>query len=788
MLNGNRVLLIGVLRQLVGVLLFLSGTAAIAAAALNPVPLINEPLVPDATKPGGAAFTLTVNGSGFVSGSAVHWNGSPRTTTFVSHSQLKASILATDIASAHTASVTVVSPGPGGGTSNVVFFPITRAGSSLALSAQTTLGPLAEVQIAQSIAVGDFNRDGKLDIAASDSNGVYVFSGNGNGTFQPVVEYNAGSTPLGIATGDFNGDGKLDLAVTNWDGGNVSVLLGNGDGTFQAPVDSVSGSWPTSVAVADFNGDGRLDLAVTHFNGGDVSVLLGNGDGTFQVPVDYATGIASSGIAVEDLNGDGKPDLVVANYGDDDISVLLGNGDGTFETAVNYGTGGNTRSVAVGDFNGDGKLDLVSNNAGVLLGNGDGTFQAAVAYATGETPMSVAVGDFNGDGKLDLVLANNSSNTTSVLLGNGDGSFQENQDFGPLSQPYSIVVGDFNGDGRLDIAAASPSVAIQLQIPVAAISSASLAFANGVVGTSSASQTVTLTNTSGLTMNIASIAVTGTNPADFVQTHTCGSSLGIGASCTITVSFNPIAAGPRSASVTITDSALASPQTIALSGTGLASGANATLSPSILTFLTQLVATTSAAQSVTLTNYGTASLAISSISASGDFSQTHTCGSTLAVLASCTISVTFNPTLRGSRSGILSISDNAAGSPQPAILNGTGTVVEFNPSSLNFGLHRVGDVHSLSTTLTNTGSTPLSITSITISGATAEFNQGNSCGSTVPAQGSCTISVNFRAKSIAGYSAEISVADDGGGALKSCLYRAPDVAFPIRFAHPSRNP
>jgi hypothetical protein len=747
-------------RILVGTLLMVS--AACVALGQSPVPLINQPLVPDSAKPGAPPLTLTVNGSGFVSGSAVHWNGSPRTTTFVSHSQLKASILATDIASADTASVTVVSPGPGGGTSNVVFFPITRTASALALGAQTTLEPLTEVQIAQSIAVGDFNRDGKLDIAASDNNGVYIFLGDGNGTFQPVVEYSAGSTPLGIATGDFNGDGKLDLAVTNWDGGNVSVLLGNGDGTFQAPVDSVSGSWPTSVAVADFNGDGRLDLAVTHFTGSTVSVLLGNGDGTFQAPVDYATGIASSGVAVGDFNGDGKPDLVVANYGDDDISVLLGNGDGTFETAVNYGTGGNTRSVAVGDFNGDGKLDLVSNNAGVLLGNGDGTFQAAVAYPTGETPMSVAAGDFNGDGKMDLVLANNSSNTTSVLLGNGDGSFQTNQDFGPLTQPYSIVVGDFNGDGRLDIAAASPSVAIQLQIPVAALSSTSLAFANQVIGTSSASQMVTLTNTSGLTLNIGSIAVTGTNPADFVQSHTCGSSLGSGASCTITVSFKPTGAGPRSASVAITDNALASPQMIAISATGLAAGSNATPSPTTLTFATQLVGTTSVAQSVTLTNYGTASLAISSISTAGDFIQSHTCGSTLAVLASCTISVTFKPTLRGGRSGTMSIGDNAAGSPQSISLNGTGTVVEFSPSSLNFGLHRIGDVHSLSTTLTNTGSTPLSITSITITGATAAFSQTNSCGSSVAAQGSCSITVRFQAGTFGAKSADLSIADNGG--------------------------
>jgi hypothetical protein len=195
-----------------------------------------------------------------------------------------------------------------------------------------------------------------------------------------------------------------------------------------------------------------------------------------------------------------------------------------------------------------------------------------------------------------------------------------------------------------------------------------------------------------------------------------------------------------------------------LSGTGLVSGPNATPSPSSLTFATQLVGTSSSAQSATLTNYGTTALSITSIAASGDFSQTNTCGSSLAAEASCTISVTFKPTQRATRTGTLSITDNAAGSPQTVSLTGTGTVVEFNPASLSFGT--VGK--TLTTTLSNTGSTALSISSITITGST-DFSQTNTCGASVAAGGSCTITTTFRPLGIGGFAGDVSVIDSGGG-------------------------
>jgi len=758
-------LLLGVALAAFGPLEILSSRAF---AAENPVPLINQPLAPDATAPGGKGFTLTVKGTGFVSGAVVNWNDSSLATTFVSHSQLTASVPASDIAAASTASVTVVNPSPGGGTSNVMFFEVTPSTSSIALSAPSAFGG---VSFPTSVAVGDFNGDGKLDLAVANSSNlsgdVSILLGNGDGTFQAAVDYSAGSLPESVAVGDFRGDGKLDLAVANYNDNNVSILLGNGGGTFQAAVNYAT-TWtgPYSVAVGDFNGDGKLDLVVANY-AGSVSILLGNGDGTFQAAVNYSTGsfgTYSTSVAVGDFNGDGKLDLAVANSGSNNVSILLGKGDGTFQAAVNYATGTEPFSVAVADFNGDGKLDLVvanegSNNVSILLGNGDGTFQAAVDYGAGTYPDAVAVGDFNGDGKLDLVVANDGSSNVSVLLGNGNGTFQAAVDYGAGTQPMSVAVGDFNGEGRLGMAVTDYvySFSVLLQIPLASLSSTSLNFGNEVVGTTSAPDQVTLSNPSGLALTISSIAVTGTNTADFSQTNTCGTGLAAGASCTITVTFKPTQIEPRSASITITDNAAGSPQTIGLSGTGLVSGPNATPSPSSLTFATQLVGTSSSAQSVTLTNWGTTALSITSIAASRDFSQTNTCGSSLAADASCTISVTFKPTQRGTRTGTLSITDNAPASPQTISLTGTGTVVEFNPTSLSFG-----NSGTLTTTLSNTGSTALSISSITITGSTT-FSQTNTCGASVAAGGSCTITVTFKPTGFGSFSGDVSVSDNGGG-------------------------
>ncbi|MFF3460660.1 FG-GAP repeat domain-containing protein [Streptomyces sp. NPDC002730] len=245
-----------------------------------------------------------------------------------------------------------------------------------------------------SVAAGDFDGDGDLDLVTANQlgNTVSVLLGNGDGTFAAKVDYTTGSSyvnggdqPVSVATGDFNGDGDLDLITANARPDTVSVLLGTAGGTFGAPVrystsNSITGAeghGPFSVAVGDFNGDGNLDLGAANFlayPSGLGAVMLGNGDGTFAAIIDFATGNRPVSLAAGDLDGDGNLDLVTANQDPDTVSVLPGNGDGTFAAKIDFATGSGPHSVAVSDLDGDGDLDLVTANAfadtvSVLLNN-----------------------------------------------------------------------------------------------------------------------------------------------------------------------------------------------------------------------------------------------------------------------------------------------------------------------------------------------------------------------------------------------------------------------------------
>jgi hypothetical protein len=346
------------------------------------------------------------------------------------------------------------------------------------------------------VAVADVNGDGMPDLIAANvcfsstdctKGSVGVLLGNGDGTFQPAVTYLAARDIDAVAVADVNGDGKPDLVVATPCGnlgctqGSVGVLLGNGNGTFQAVVNYGSGGeGPQSVSVADVSGDGRADLVVANYDSGTVGVLLGNGDGTFQPAVSYTVGFYLSGVnfvAVGDVNGDGKPDLigtivcfVSTNCTNGSVGVLLGNGDGTFQSVVRYPSNGtNANSVAITDVNEDGKPDLLvanqclnkancgSGGVSVLLGNGDGTFQAAVTYGSGgRSAVSLAVGDVNGDGQLDVVVTNVIDNSVGVLLGRSTGTFQSAVAFGSGgSNPLSLAIADLNRDGLPDLVVAN---------------------------------------------------------------------------------------------------------------------------------------------------------------------------------------------------------------------------------------------------------------------------------------------------------------------------------------------
>ena len=750
---------------------------SVALSAQNPLPLIYQPLVPNSVKPGTAGFMLTVNGNGFVAGATVRWNGSPRLTTFVNHSRLTAVILPADIATPRTAAVSVINPSPGGGTSNIAYFEVTTPSSLLGLrflefgGGDTAIG----------VAVGDFNADRKLDIVEAEcgSNSVHVLLGTGTGTFQTPANYHVGTCPVSVVVADFNRDGRPDLAVANTYSGNVSVLLGTGAGVFATSVNYTVDGGPRSIAMGDLNGDGKWDLAVAN-ESGTVSVLFGNGDGTFQAKMDLAFSIGPTSVAIGDFNRDDKQDLAVALGNGDgtgaEVAILLGNGNGTFQPPVDYSTGQGPFFVATADVNADGKLDLLVANAygssvGVLLGNGNGSFQADVNYSTGSSPVSVALADFNGDGKLDLVVANQDSNNVSLLLGNGNGTFQAAVSYAVGTSPQSVSVGDFNGDGRLDIAIpdyGSGAASVLLQTPVVSLLKIGLKFSNRLIGASSASQIVSLSNPSGLTLKINSIGIAGTNASDFSQSNTCGPSVPPKGSCTISIVFKPTHLGPRAASVTISDNAANTPQSIALTGTGLISGPNGTLSTSTVTFATQLVGTTSTKQFVTLNNYGTLTLSLNSVTIGGvnpaDFGQSNDCGLSITSGASCTLSISFKPNVRGLRSAILTLTDNASPNTRIVNLAGTGTVVKLVPSSLSFSCHLQPNncpPPAQTVTVTNTGNTLLSITGIAISGQ--NFSQTNQCPSSLSASASCTITVKFTPRFFGTSSGAVSISDNGGG-------------------------
>jgi Abnormal spindle-like microcephaly-assoc'd, ASPM-SPD-2-Hydin/Beta-propeller repeat len=252
-----------------------------------------------------------------------------------------------------------------------------------------------------------------------------------------------------------------------------------------------------------------------------------------------------------------------------------------------------------------------------------------------------------------------------------------------------VTAGAFQSACKGTFNAFVANITFAASTPPVGVSPASLMFASQTVGTNSASQAVTLTNNGTAALAITGISVTGTDAGDFSETNTCGSSVAVGASCAISVVFKPTATGSRTASLSIADSAAGSPQLVALTGTATAAAAapGITLFPTTLTFPSQTVGATSQAQTVTLTSSGTAALSITSITIAGtdpgDYSETNTCGSTVAAGANCTISVIFKPAASGTRTASVSIADNASGSPHTVPLSGTGAAAPAPGFSLS---------------------------------------------------------------------------------------------------------
>jgi hypothetical protein len=776
----------------------------LAGSGQVPVPFISQPLVPTSVAPGGPGFTLTVQGAGFVPGAAIDWNGAALATTFVSNEELTATVPAGNIASARTASLTVVNPGSRV-NSNVVYCSVSSPTATVSF-APSSGSPITSLGVALAFTVGDFNGDGKLDLVVGNENeDVTIVLGNGDGTFAAPNLVVSGHMPSAIAVGDFNGDGVLDLAVAN-DDGTVGILLGNGDGTFTPSASLViSTDIPYAIAVGDFNGDGNLDLAVTLLVNDQVAIFLGNGDGTFtRTPLSPSTGQSPILIAVSDFNRDGKLDLVTGNEKSNNMTILLGNGDGTFTPAASPVpipgiTGLVDFGLAVGDLNKDGIPDLAvpvpTEGLMIFQGNGDGTFATpSILSTSGAGPIAVALGDFNADGFLDAAAANSTSSNVAFLLGNGDGTFRNVVWPTPTGgSPQFMATGDFNGDGRLDvITTGEPDITVLLQQPppqLAAVSPGSLTFGNQNVGTTGTSQPVTLSNTGTAALTIASIAVS----ANFGETDNCGTSIAANGSCTVNVTFSPTTIGPLTGTLTVTDNSggvSGSTQTVSLMGAGTAP--NVSLSSSSVSFGNQPVGSTSTASAVTVTNSGTGPLNFTGIAVTGDFTiaaggTTCSTNTPVAASASCVINVTFIPTASGARSGSLTLTDNAGGSPQTVSLSGTGLgpVVSLS-GPMTFSALMVGSTSGAQTvTLTNTGYSKLTFSGITISAPFAIATTGTTCSqaNSVAAAGTCTVAITFAPTAAGAAPGSLSFSDNAPGSPQTVALSGTGQDF--AFAAPS---
>ncbi len=696
---------------------------------------------------------------------------------------------------------------------------------------------------------GDFDGDGFLDLAtAEDSPGGFsVLLGNGDGTFKPQLDYSNSNAPYnGIVSGDFNNDGKLDVALVDnglVDNG-VNVLLGNGDGTFQ-PAIEYGAADVVSVArglVADFDGDGNLDLLVFSSDGAtkndEVNVLLGNGDGTFQAAKRTKATLANNffdmvyqGTAVVgDLNGDGIPDLVSLSTAG--VSVLLGKGDGTFYPEILDPGGEGAALLTLGDVNGDGKQDLVatygytSNTVSISLGKGDGTFGPTYTYGTvGSTPYASVIADINQDGKPDIVLTanpygTNELNAVEVLLGNGDGTFQSAVGYlSTLATPSLMIEGDFNGDGRPDlviggeggsatrclltvarnrqtttanVANVSPPVAGAKEVQAsytgdgafaASSSNVVLAAAFNVSTTTLQFGTLAFGSTAVLPLTITNVALPGTimvgttlnDPSYTVLTNaqnTCQAGIAVGQTCTLPIEFSPIAVGDHYDTLTLSPGGGVALITINL--LGVATGLGATMEA--LQFGTIPFGTTEVLP-LTISNIQPANdqgFIVYTISG-GSFSIVNTaqstCQGSVAPGESCTLVVQFSPKSVGGHSDILTFYPGGGVAPSTVRLLGTASATGVAPAMnapLQFGTIPIGSTEVLPLTITNFG-VPGTVTIGTATGPSYKIltTSQNTSMAGITAGQSCVLPIQFAPVSVGVKNDILTLTSSSGGATST---------------------
>jgi presenilin-like A22 family membrane protease len=619
-------------------------------AVANPVPAITS-LAPSGTTAGSGGFTITVNGSNFITTSSVNFNGVPRATTYVNSSQLTAVILASDVASVGTPAVTVTNPSPGGGTSNALTFTI---------SPGVTPAPVI-TSLQPSTAVAS---SGAFTLTVNGSNFISGATVNFNGAARTTTFKSATQLTAAILATDITSVATVPVTVTNPAPSSLTSAPVNFSITAAAA--PIAGLSPTTIAFASttvgatitapaltlsntgsaaltissigITGAGAADFSQTNTCGGSLAA-----GATCSITVSFTPASAASFSATLTVSDNASPSsqyVTLSGTGTTPTTPVVSLTPPALTFSAQTGT---TATAQIATLKNTGNAALTISNIGITGANPSDfaeTNTCGSSLAAGAT-CSISV---------TFTPASVATFTASLsVTDNATGS------------PHAIAL---TGTGT-----ATPAPAVSL-------APTSLAF-SAQTGTTATAQISMLKNTGDAALTITSISITGANPSDFAETNTCGSSLAAGASCSISVTFTPASAATFSAAVSVADNATGSPHTVTLSGTGTAPPAPiASVTPTSLTFTAQ-TGNTATAQSTTLKNTGNAVMNISGITLTGasaaDFAQTNTCGETLAAGANCAISVTFTPASVASFSASISIADDAAGSPQTVTLSGTGT-------------------------------------------------------------------------------------------------------------------
>lgn len=567
------------------------------------------------------------------------------------------------------------------------------------------------------------------------------------------------STYLG-GSGDETGSGiAVDSAGSSYVTGQTSsVDFPTTPGTaFQTGLNG-----PTDAFLAKLDPTGTTLAYSTYLGGGGMD--SGNGIAAASSGVAYLTGLTSS----VDFPLSSSP-----------LQGVPGGGQDAFVAKIDTAQSGGASLVystylgGSGDDHGSGIAADSSGNIYVVGTTASMNFPVAA-------PLS-GLSTYRGGATDAFVTKLNSAGTALILStylggsGADAGSGIALDAMGAVSVVGSTDSSNFPTVNAFQVAAAGSTDAFvsklaNLVLPVASISPTSLDFGSQNVTTTSPPMTVTLTNNGDGPLTVTTITIVGTHNADFAKTENCVSSSPIppGGNCTINVTFTPTATGARNANLAINDDAWNSPQTVNLTGTGTMSAVM--LSTNALTFPNEVVGSTSPAQTVTLTNIGTGPLTVTAVTRTGDFAQTNDCvsGSPIPPGQTCAIHATFKPTLRGARSGTLTIMDDASDSPQTVRLTGTGigpaVTLSTPPTGLTFPDQIVGIRSAAKTViLTNTGETRLTFRSpgIVITGAdSGDFAQSNNCGTGREPQQSCTITVTFTPASSGTRNAQVTITDD----------------------------